>query len=129
MPEDRPDFDEHRHEALVHDHEHWHVTHNYKDGGFEHLSWKHGHGHDHAAVAHSHLPHEDFESEHLDEAHDHDHAEPVKERLPSDTSAEADAAGKIPARKRTAKKSTATKKATKKAAKKTTKKSAKKATG
>ena len=109
---DHPEFEEHTHDAMVHDHEHWHVTHNYRQmtGGFEHLSWKHSHTHDHAAVTHAHWPHEDFEAEHAGEAHDHDHDEPVKKRAPATTSAT----------KRTAKKSA--KKSTKKAA-------ARKATG
>lgn len=108
-----PQFEEHHHPDAVHDHEHWHVTHNFRamTGGFEHLSWKHSHEHDHAEVTHAHVPHEDFDKEHADEAHDHDHGEPVRKRQPES---------------RTAKKAAAkggTKKSTKKATKKTTKKS------
>jgi hypothetical protein len=101
-------FEEHHHEAMVHDHEHWHVTHNHRamTGGFEHLSWKHAHEHDHAELTHAHFPHEDFESEHLDEAHDHDHGEPVKERQ----------AAKKASKKSASKKTGAKKKATKKTA-------------
>ncbi len=109
-----PQFEEHHHDAMVHDHEHWHVTHNFRaiSGGFEHLSWKHAHEHDHAELTHSHVPHEDFDSEHADEAHDHDHGEPVKARAPAARSS----------KKSTARKTT--KKAAKKsAARKTTKKS------
>jgi hypothetical protein len=82
-----PEFEEHEHDALVHDHEHWHVTHNHRamTGGFEHLSWHHAHEHDHPAVTHAHVPHENFEAEHADEAHDHDHGEPVRKRAAKKT--------------------------------------------
>jgi hypothetical protein len=104
---DTPPFEEHSHDEIVHTHEHWHVTHNFRPmtGGFEHLAWKHTHEHDHPAVTHSHVAHEDFEAEHRDEAHDHDHGEPVKTRT-----------AKASAKKATKKTS---KKATKKAAKRT----------
>ena len=74
-------WESHEHEALVHRHRHYHVTHNYREmtGGFEHLSSEHEHEHDHAAVSHSHYPHADFEAEHLDEAHVHDHTSPVSD--------------------------------------------------
>jgi len=72
-----PDSDsaEHSHEALTHDHEHHHVTHNFNAarGGFEHLSARHAHQHDHGGLIHSHHPHEDFDREHAGEAHEHDH--------------------------------------------------------
>jgi hypothetical protein len=73
------DGESHEHDALVHDHEHWHVTHNWDESAqdFEHLAARHAHTHDHASVTHSHVPHEDVESEHLGEAHIHDHDEPV----------------------------------------------------
>ena len=69
----------HDHEAVVHAHRQYHVTHNFRDmtGGFEHLSSEHEHEHDHAALSHSHHPHEDFEGEHAGEAHVHDHSAPV----------------------------------------------------
>lgn len=72
-------WEPHDHEALVHVHRHYHVTHNFREmtGGFEHLSSTHEHEHDHAAVSHSHHPHEDFDSEHLGEAHVHDHSAPA----------------------------------------------------
>lgn len=121
-------FEEHQHDAMVHDHEHWHVTHNFRrmTGGFEHLSWKHRHEHDHAAVTHAHFPHEDFEREHHDEAHDHDHREPVKDRAPARK-----AAAKKSTKKAAAKstKKAAAKKSTKKAATKSTKKATRKSTG
>ncbi|HEX2027125.1 MAG TPA: hypothetical protein VHF25_03920 [Nitriliruptorales bacterium] len=92
-------FEEHAHEKLVHSHAHLHVTHNRNSmtGGFDHLYSEHEHEHDHPALAHSHIPHQDFDSEHHSEAHVHDHGEPVKTER-------------------------ATKKSAKKAARKTTKK-------
>ncbi|HXV92771.1 MAG TPA: hypothetical protein VD813_05695 [Pseudonocardia sp.] len=73
------DWDEHTHEATVHDHEHWHVTHHWKDGEqtFEHLASRHSHEHDHASITHAHAPHEDVDHEHAGEAHVHDHDTPV----------------------------------------------------
>jgi hypothetical protein len=81
---DPRDFERHTHDKVVHDHEHFHVTHNWSEtaGTFMHLSSKHIHSHDHAEVNHAHLPHENFEEEHRGEAHDHDHGEPVKKRAP-----------------------------------------------
>lgn len=72
-------FEKHDHEALVHEHEHWHVTHNWSENArtFEHLAAHHAHKHDHAALTHAHVPHQDFESEHRGEAHVHDHDQPV----------------------------------------------------
>jgi hypothetical protein len=81
MPNDETNWEPHDHEALVHTHPHFHVTHNYRamSGSFEHLSSSHEHEHDHAAISHSHHPHEDFDGEHAGEAHIHDHVAPVKE--------------------------------------------------
>ena len=78
--EDQGAWEEHRHEAIVHTHPHYHVTHNYdhRVGGFHHLSSHHEHEHDHSEVTHAHYPHADFESEPRDEAHVHDHGVPVK---------------------------------------------------
>lgn len=74
-------WEQHRHEAVVHAHGHFHVTHNDDgSGGFEHLSSWHEHEHDHAELDHTHFPHQDFESEHAGEAHDHDHRTPVLDR-------------------------------------------------
>ena len=72
-------FAEHDHEGLVHDHQHFHITHNYNEqtGGFDHLSAAHAHEHDHAPLRHAHVPHNDFENEHRGEAHIHDHDQPV----------------------------------------------------
>jgi hypothetical protein len=58
-------------------------------------------------VTHSHVPHEDFEGEHADEAHDHDHGEPVKKRAPRKAAKKA--TKKAAAKKGTAKKATAKK--------------------
>lgn len=93
-------WDSHDHQAVVHSHRHYHVTHNFLEssGGFEHLSAAHDHDHDHAAVTHSHHPHERFEEEHSREAHVHDHAEPVQD-------GEADGAAAKP--RKAAKKATA----------------------
>lgn len=88
MTEHGPAWEDHAHEALVHGHEHQHVTHNLNErtGGFDHLSSSHTHDHDHAAVTHAHFPHRDFAHEHGYEAHDHDHGEPVKHRSPKTSS-------------------------------------------
>ncbi len=102
MP-DGEQWDEHEHEPMVHNHGHYHVTHNFREmtGGFEHLSSHHEHEHDHAAIRHRHYPHEDFEREHQGEAHVHDHAHPVEGVL----AAPAAGAKKARARKTAAKKS------------------------
>lgn len=73
------EFDQHTHEAMVHQHEHWHVMHNWSEtaGTFEHLAARHSHEHDHASVTHAHVPHVDFDAEHAGEAHVHDHDQPV----------------------------------------------------
>lgn len=83
MPEaDEAQWEHHRHEAMVHSHQHYHVTHNSTGGSqpFEHLSSRHDHEHDHAALGHSHYPHQDFDREHGGEAHVHDHDEQVREQ-------------------------------------------------
>jgi hypothetical protein len=124
------EFETHEHDAVVHDHSHFHVTHNWSDHAqtFVHLSSEHSHEHDHAKLEHAHFPHEDFDSEHLGEAHDHDHGRPVAEERqglePTQISGEQparktvgkkSAAKKATAKKATAKKSTAKKAAAKKA--------------
>lgn len=98
----------HDHEAVVHAHRHYHVTHNYRDmtGGFEHLTAAHEHAHDHAAVSHAHHPHEDFDAEHAGEAHVHDHTEPV-----SDDDGKARADGGVEAKKPGARRAPAKKEA------------------
>lgn len=100
-------WEQHAHDAVVHTHRHFHVTHNFNPmtGGFDHLSSEHVHQHDHAAVTHAHWPHEDFEHEHEGEAHIHDHGEPVDEET-SGALATAAKAAKKPAKRaaKTAKK-------------------------
>ena len=73
-------WQDHDHEAMVHKHRHYHVTHNFSEvaGTFQHLTSEHDHDHDHAAISHSHYPHENFEHEHEGEAHIHDHEEVVR---------------------------------------------------
>jgi hypothetical protein len=73
-------WQEHDHEAAVHNHRHYHVTHNFSEvaGTFQHLSSEHDHDHDHASLSHAHYPHENFDQEHQGEAHVHDHEEPVR---------------------------------------------------
>ncbi len=97
-------WEPHDHEALVHAHRHYHVTHNFREmtGGFEHLSSAHEHEHDHAAVVHVHFPHQDFQSEHEGEAHIHEHGDPVR----PETSGQAPAAKKAAGAKKAAKKTT-----------------------
>ncbi|HUJ66765.1 MAG TPA: hypothetical protein VLX59_14565 [Acidimicrobiales bacterium] len=60
------------------------MTHNHNTvtGGFEHLSAAHEHGHNHTAVQHAHVAHQDFEHEHLGEAHIHDHGSPATGQTP-----------------------------------------------
>ncbi|WP_346279604.1 universal stress protein [Pseudonocardia sp.] len=73
------EFDQHTHAGTVHDHEHWHVTHNWSDtaGTFEHLASRHSHEHNHAAIKHAHVAHVAFDTEHAGEAHVHDHDQPT----------------------------------------------------
>lgn len=76
------EFVEHGHDAVMHTHEHPHVTHNRREGAdefageWEHLTALHVHEHNHAAMTHSHVPHENAEHEHLGEGHIHDHSHP-----------------------------------------------------
>ena len=56
----------HQHDAVVHAHDHMHVTHYHRPG--EDLT--------HLVASHSHEPHEDMDKEHLREGHVHDHAHP-----------------------------------------------------
>ncbi|MEA2685510.1 MAG: hypothetical protein QOE93_705 [Actinomycetota bacterium] len=81
MAASESNWEEHDHDAVVHSHVHYHVTHNFREmtGGFEHLSSEHEHEHDHAAINHKHFPHQDFESEHGGEAHVHDHVRPARD--------------------------------------------------
>jgi hypothetical protein len=68
----------HEHDAKEHDHKHVHVTHYLPKGeDWTHLLSTHGHPHNHAALDHVHIPHNDVEKEHPREAHVHDHAHPT----------------------------------------------------
>lgn len=72
------EMQQHDHDALVHDHDHWHVTHNWNGSTFDHLASRHSHERNHASVTHSNLPHRDVDHEQGGEAHGHDHDEPVE---------------------------------------------------
>ena len=68
----------HHHEAAVHDHKHFHVTHYLHRGeNWGHLLSTHMHEHNHPELEHVHIPHEDVEKEHRREGHIHDHARPA----------------------------------------------------
>ena len=68
----------HRHEAMVHDHKHFHVTHYLHRGeNWGHLLSTHVHEHNHPELDHVHIPHEDVEKEHRREGNIHDHARPA----------------------------------------------------
>lgn len=68
----------HRHDAVVHGHEHAHIVHYLRHGSdWDHMAATHTHEHNHPAVEHDHAPHEDPETEHLREGHVHDHAHPT----------------------------------------------------
>jgi hypothetical protein len=75
VTEVQPQWSEHTHEDVTHEHEHYHVTHNYfeRAGAFEHLGYQHLHRHEHGSEQHSHYPHQDFGAEHAGEAHEHQH--------------------------------------------------------
>jgi hypothetical protein len=74
---------EHAHEAIVHTHDHYHVTHVHRSDAepgqeFEHRAHYHVHEHDHAPYVHAHAyPTSDEGIEHAKTAHIHDHAAPV----------------------------------------------------
>ncbi|TMB96391.1 MAG: hypothetical protein E6J42_09180 [Chloroflexi bacterium] len=72
-------FQAHRHDQMLHGHEHMHITHHARRGGaseIEHLTSTHAHEHNHPALEHAHFPHENMEREHQHEAHIHDHQHP-----------------------------------------------------
>lgn len=75
MPGPSDEWNKHEHEALVHSHGHYHVTHNHLEatGGVRAPELPPQARADHAAVRHRHYPHQDFDSEHQGEAHVHDH--------------------------------------------------------
>ena len=69
----------HHHDAMMHGHKHFHVTHYLHRGeNWGHLLSTHVHDHNHPGVEHVHIPHEDIEKEHRREAHVHDHARPAE---------------------------------------------------
>jgi hypothetical protein len=75
----RKGFESHPHSAIIHDHEHSHVTHYvHARKGVEHLLASHSHQHNHSRLEHAHIPHEDIPREHLHEAHIHEHAHPAE---------------------------------------------------
>ena len=75
--EDRPQG-HHQHEAIVHEHKDFHVTHYlHKGENWGHLLSTHEHEHNQPGVEHVHTPHRDELSEHRREAHVHDHARPA----------------------------------------------------
>ncbi len=74
---------EHTHLAIMHAHDHYHVTHHHKSGiigeGWDHRTFWHTHEHNHNELAHTHdFAHEDEIAEHGKESHTHDHAAPTQ---------------------------------------------------
>lgn len=70
----------HMHEAVVHAHDHYHVSHYHGGlvGEFKHRAFWHTHEHNHLAIEHGHdYDLADEEREHGKEAHIHDHAAPA----------------------------------------------------
>ncbi|HLB23291.1 MAG TPA: hypothetical protein VJP07_04300 [Dehalococcoidia bacterium] len=75
----RKGFEAHPHSAIIHRHEHTHVTHYaHPRAVVEHLLSSHRHEHNHSRIEHAHPPHENVPREHLHEAHIHDHAHPAE---------------------------------------------------
>jgi hypothetical protein len=75
----RKGFRSHAHRAVVHNHDHTHITHYvHARTGVEHLMASHRHAHNHARIEHAHLPHEEAAREHGREAHIHDHEHPAE---------------------------------------------------
>ena len=73
----------HTHQAFMHAHDHYHVTHHHKGGmmgdDWEHRTSWHTHEHNHSETMHSHDYDADEEDQlHGKEAHIHDHAAPAK---------------------------------------------------
>lgn len=71
---------EHGHDAKLHVHDHYHLTHHRGDllGGWEHRDYWHTHEHNHAGMTHGHdYSIEDEETHHAKEAHIHDHDHPM----------------------------------------------------
>jgi len=71
-------MESHHHDAMVHGHEHVHVTYYHRpDEDVTHLVATHDHEHNHPDMTHAHQPHEYPEKEHHREGHIHDHASPA----------------------------------------------------
>src|SRR5438552_16285691 len=73
---------QHSHDAVVHVHDHYHVTHHHSDGvlgEFEHRTHYHEHEHNHAPLVHAHANRSEMEEreDHDGTAHTHDHAAPT----------------------------------------------------
>lgn len=74
---------EHQHDAIVHTHDHYHVSHVHRSDAepgaeFEHRAHYHVHEHDHAPYVHGHAyPVSEEGIEHAKIAHDHDHKTPA----------------------------------------------------
>jgi len=73
----------HSHPAVVHSHDHYHVSHHHRgtvSGAFaewEHRTFWHTHEHNHALLIHGHdYEHGDEDAHHAREAHVHDHTDP-----------------------------------------------------
>lgn len=76
---------EHSHSALLHTHDHYHVTHHHKGGllgEFEHRTRYHLHEHNHAPLVHAHESQnkDDERADHDSTAHTHDHEAPTGDR-------------------------------------------------
>jgi hypothetical protein len=75
---------EHTHEAVVHTHDHYHVSHHYTGGvlgQFEHRTHYHEHAHNHGVLVHAHSDRseEAERRDHDSTAHNHDHDAPTGE--------------------------------------------------
>ena len=73
---------EHSHPAVVHAHDHYHVSHHHTGGimgEFQHRTTYHEHEHNHAALVHAHKnrSQEDEAIDHEETAHTHDHDAPT----------------------------------------------------
>jgi hypothetical protein len=74
--------EDHLHDEMVHEHEHIHITHYVRPGEeTAHLTASHSHDHNHPALRHTHIAHENPDREHEREAHILDHERP--ERSPA----------------------------------------------
>lgn len=76
------EYELHIHPAVVHSHDHYHVTHHHREGmllgEWDHRTSWHTHEHNHSPLNHSHeYGREDEERDHEHEAHIHDHESPA----------------------------------------------------